>query len=259
MYPAVVFVHGFLGFSEFRLPWTRVAYFRGVREALADLGVVCYFPRLPAGASVAERAGALAQYLQSVPQREIVIVAHSMGGLDSRCLIHKLDPEHRVRRLVTISTSHRGTTLADWAIKTPGPMNCLARLFGRRGLKDLSSSACERFNAEIPDREDVVYTSYAASRPFDELPFLFRRWARVVARAEGADNDSQVSVRSAIWGEYQGALTADHVELLGWNLARRRKSRPFDHIHFYRELVTRLLASYSLPAPPGVSTPDPIR
>jgi triacylglycerol lipase len=240
--PAVVFVHGFLGFSELRLPLGRVTYFRGVRAAMVDLGVNCYFPRLPAGGSVAERANALARFVETIPERDLILIAYSMGGLDSRFLISRLDPDHRVRRLVTIGTPHRGTALADWALRVPRVLNWIGRLLGRRALEDLRPAACDRFNREIPDRGDVVYTSYAAIRPMTEMPYLLRRWARVVARAEGEQNDSQVSVPSARWGEFKGVLKADHVELLGWNLARRRKAQPFDHISFYRNLVASMLA-----------------
>ncbi len=240
-YPAVVFVHGFLGFSELKLPGIRVAYFRGVSEALSDLGVACYFPRLPGGASIAERAQKLAEYLASVPEKELILIAYSMGGLDSRYLIHKLDPEHRVRRLVTIGTPHRGSSLAEWALKAPRVLMCAARALGRRALEDMRPTTCDQFNVEIPDREDVVYSSYAANRSIAELPFLFRSWAKVIANNEDSDNDSQVSVLSAKWGEFKGVLEADHIELLGWNLGRRKNSQRFNHIEFYRELVADLL------------------
>jgi triacylglycerol lipase len=239
---AVVFIHGFLGFGELRLPVGRVAYFRGLRTTMDDLGVSGYFPSLPAGRSVAERATALATFLETIPEPGLILIAHSMGGLDSRYLIHKLDPEHRVRRLVTIGTPHRGTALAEWALHAPRILNWLGRVFGRRALEDLRPSACDRFNKEIPDRSDVVYSSYAANRPIAEMPLLLRRWARIVAREEEGDNDSQVSVPSARWGEFKGVLMADHIELLGWNLARRKKPKPFDHISFYRDLVASMLA-----------------
>jgi triacylglycerol lipase len=204
--------------------------------------VTCYFPKLPAGHSVVERATALARFLETVPEQELILIAYSMGGLDCRYLISRLDPDHRVQRLVTIGTPHRGTALADWALRVPRLLNWVGRALGRRALEDLRPSACDRFNKEIRDRGDVAYTSYAANRPIAEMPYLFRRWARIVATEQGEANDSQVSVPSARWGEFKGILAADHVELLGWNLARRKKPQRFDHIRFYRDLVTSMLA-----------------
>jgi len=240
--PAVVFVHGFMGFNEIRLPYKRVTYFRGVKNALSDTDANCYFPRLPGGASIIKRAQALATFLESIPEQKIILIAHSMGGLDSRYVISRLDPAHRICRLITIGTPHRGTALAEWTLKTPRLINTLARWLGRSGLEDLRRDTCDRFNTAVPNRSDVEYSSYAALRPITEIPLLFRRWAKVIATEEGPDNDSQVSVDSAKWGDFKGTLVADHLELLGWNLNRRHKSQPFDHIRFYRDLVSSVTA-----------------
>jgi triacylglycerol lipase len=54
---------------------------------------------------------------------------------------------------------------------------------------------------------------------------------RAIADAEG-DNDGQVSVMSARWGDFRGVVRADHWELIGWNLGRARPDveRPFPHL-----------------------------
>lgn len=239
--PAVVFVHGFMGFNEIRLPCKRVTYFRGVKKSLTDIGVSCYFPELPGGGSVIERAKVLAAYLDAIPEQKIILIAFSMGGLDSRYVISQLDPAHRINRLVTISTPHRGSAMAEWILNSPRGLNSLARWLGRPGLEDLGRDASDRFNATTPDRSDVAYSSYAASRPVKEIPLLFRRWARIISDEEGSDNDSQVSVESAKWGEFKGTLAADHLELLGWRLGGWRNTQTFDHIRFYRELVSSVV------------------
>ncbi len=235
--PAVVFVHGFMGFGEIRMPCKRVTYFRGVKTALTDVGVSCYFPKLPGGSPIAVRAKVLAAFVDTVVEQKIILIAFSMGGLDSRYVISHLDPAHRIHRLVTISTPHRGSAVAEWALKSPRALNTLVRWLGRSGLEDLGRDACDRFNATTPNRSDVAYSSYAALRPINEIPPLFRRWARLITTEEGSDNDSQVSVSSAKWGEFKGTLIADHLELLGWCFNRRHKSQPFDHIRFYHDLV----------------------
>lgn len=240
--PAVVFLHGFMGFDEIRLPCKRVTYFRGVKNALTGIGVNCYFPKLPSGGSIVERAEVLSTFLGTIPEQKIILIAHSMGGLDGRYVISRLDQAHRICRLVTIGTPHRGSALAEWTLRTPQVFSVLVRWLGHAGLRDLQRDACDRFNAAVPDRSDVKYSSYAALRPIDEIPFLFRRWARIVAAEEGSDNDSQVSVESAKWGEFKGTLVADHLELLGWSFSRRRKSQPFNHIQFYRDLVSSVAA-----------------
>ncbi len=57
------------------------------------------------------------------------IIAHSMGGLDARYLISRLQPKGvDVRSLVTVATPHRGSALADYIIDGIGPVH-LARLY----------------------------------------------------------------------------------------------------------------------------------
>ena len=239
--PAVVFVHDFMGFDEIRLPCIQVTYFRGVKNSLIDIDVSCYFPQLPGGSAIAERAEVLAAFLDTIAEQKIILIAFSMGGLDSRYVISRLDPAHRIYRLVTISTPHHGSAMAEWILKAPRTLNVLARWLGRSGLEDLGRDACDRFNTAIPNRSDVEYSSYAASRPTSEIPLLFRHWARIITTEEGSDNDSQVSVDSAKWGEFKGTLTADHLELLGWRFSRRRKSQSFNHIRFYHDLVSSIV------------------
>jgi len=94
------------------------------------------------------------------------------------------------------------------------------------------------FNAATPDRPEVRYRSYSAARPLSEQPWLARRHGRVIQRVEG-DNDSQVSVRSARWGEHVRTLQADHFELIGMNIWLNpfRRRRRFPHLDLYREIA----------------------
>jgi triacylglycerol lipase len=61
--------------------------------------------------------------------------------------------------------------------------------------------------------------------------------------AKAGENDSQVPLSSAMWGEFKRTLRADHIELAGWNLSRssEQDQRPFDHLSFYRGVLTELL------------------
>src|SRR6202163_260619 len=65
-----------------------------------------------------QRAGVLADAIQQrYPEGAIHIIAHSMGGLDSRTLIarnlHGLSVPGRIASLTTLSTPHRGSPVAD--------------------------------------------------------------------------------------------------------------------------------------------------
>ena len=239
---AVVFLHGIMG-PEFILRlWPRFEYFRGVRAALSGLKVPLHFPLSPSGATLEQRAARLAGALDAIPADGLCLVGHSMGGLDGRYLIHHHDPQRRIRALATLGSPHRGSPLVEWAMHTQGPVQWFARRFLVPGIHQLTPEACARFNQAVPDRGDVRYLSWAGVRPVAEMPRLYREPARVLQTLEG-DNDSQVSLASARWGEFRGTVRADHLELTGWSLGLpdRRHARPFDHLSLFREVVPALL------------------
>lgn len=240
--PAVVLVHGFLGFGHVRFLGLDIAYFRNVAEALRPLGVSPHVPVLPPAGTVAARAEALAAWLRRLDAERVILIGHSMGGLDGRHLIHHLDPERRVRALVTLGTPHRGSPVARWCLETRGPAQDFARRRWGAALRDLTPEACRLRNQSLADREDVDYASYAAVRPVAEQPLWLRPFGRLIEREEG-ENDGFVAAASARWGDFRGTVRADHVELVGWSLGwpSGRCLRPFPHAGFYRRIVEEVL------------------
>lgn len=239
---AIVFVHGYMGFGELRWWPDQLAFFRGVRTALRDLDLPLYFPQMPRGKSVRDHALRLADYVYRLPQRNIYIVGYSMGALDARYFIHHFDPEHRVKKLTTVAGAHGGTYLAEWALRTNGPLQWLVRLISRPSLIDLTREAGERFGRELKNRDDVEYRSYACARPVRDIPLVMRFFARKLGKVSG-DNDFLLPITAATWLNFQGILQSDHMEVIGWSLAlpSRRRQRPFNHRLLYREIVQQML------------------
>lgn len=240
---AIVFVHGFLGFSEIPLLWWPVRYFRHARACLAERGLSASFPSLPPAGSIEARAEALSAFLGTLSAPRIHLVAHSMGGLDSRHVAHALDPQHRIRSVITAGTPHRGTPVASWFFDTGGPLPWLGRTWLRQSLWDLTPEACAEFNRRVKDRADIRYVSFAGARPAAEMPALLRPWTRLLQQRAG-DNDGLVPVASTVWGEAGGVVRSDHLELAGWSLARRNAptQRPFDDGSLYRGVLDVLQA-----------------
>lgn len=238
----VVFVPGLGSFSPINPGILRIEYFRGVEQALEGHGASTYFPTLPPFAGIAQRARVLADDLSTLKVDRIHLIAHSMGGLDSRYCIHHFDPERRIASLVTIATPHRGTPLASWVLDGDGLFQRVIRPWVKTAVVDLTPESCRHFNDVIPDRADVRYLSYAGVRPVTEMPPWFRPWTRMLGEKAG-ENDSQVPLSSAMWGEFKRTLRADHVELVGWSLGRssEQDQRPFDHLSFYQEVLAELL------------------
>jgi len=224
----VVLHHGFFGFLNFKFGHLKLSTFSGgIEEAIAGRGHPVIVTKVHPTAGIASRAQQLKDQilleLERVgrPEDGILIIAHSMGGLDARYMISRLGMAGRVRALVTISTPHHGDSYADW---------CQCHLGQRLGgfgmakslrldvqaINDLTIESCRRFNETIPDSPAVRYYSISAARPWNKVPpFALLPW-RVIQKAEG-DNDGLVSVKSAIWGKHLETWPVDH-----WHQINRR-------------------------------------
>lgn len=231
---AVIFVHGL-----FRPPSILGApseYFRNIKNELASLFIPLYFPELPNSESIDVRSDALEKALEAIPEKNIVLIGHSMGGLDCRYYAHRHPNDKRIKKIITIATPHRGSLLADWVMQSGSLLARIFRYTFAKAGQHLTTTACEAFNMKVVDRDDIEYFSYACSRPNNELPL----WLMLLAKHVGEEaNDGLVAVSSAQWGHFLGVLHADHFEITGWNLGLDNKNnqRPFDYVGFYYRLV----------------------
>jgi len=227
--PRIILLCGMLGITK--CPgWE---YFKGVRPMLEGMGFDVMVPQLPWGRNIKRRAGFLAEQLEH-ESGPFHLIAHSMGGLDARYYITRLGGHEKVASLTTLATPHHGSTAADHEMQTwYSPYRHLS------AVSNLTRAAMQQFNDRTPDHRDVTYRSYSAARRINELPWLMRRFGRLISAVEG-ENDSQVSVTSAQWGEHLGTLEADHFELIGMNIWLNPFShRPrFDHLPVYRDIAT---------------------
>jgi triacylglycerol lipase len=231
---AVIFVHGlFRPPSLLGLP---TQYFRNVKTELASLFIPIYFPELPNSESIEVRSHALEKALEAISEQNIVLIGHSMGGLDCRYYAHMHPNDKRITKIITIATPHRGSLFADWVMQSGSLLARILRYKFAKAGQDLTIAACEAFNKKVVDRDDIKYSSIAVSRPNNELPF----WLMLLAKHIGEEsNDGQLTVSSAQWGNFLGVLRADHFESAGWSLGfpSKNKQRPFNHIDFYYRLV----------------------
>ncbi|ORY78899.1 Alpha/Beta hydrolase protein [Leucosporidium creatinivorum] len=226
----IVFCHGLFGFDVIGpagIKPLQFAYWIGIREALEAMGVEVLIGRVPASASIEERAKVLCELIeQNFSGREVNLIGHSMGGLDGRFLISRLQPTtFKVRSLTTISTPHRGSSFADYLLedllgsqRVPALVNLLSTVGvpgGGKAFDDLTTTKMARFNDETPDDPKVKYFSYGAE--FEPgWSNVFRVPWGIVHEREGA-NDGLVSIESAKWGQYQATLNnVNHLDLVGW-------------------------------------------
>lgn len=213
-------------------------YFRGIQTFLKADGFDARHTRVGFATGLASRAedlrGQVNQILQETKSDKVHIIAHSMGGLDARAMIARLDMAGKVASLTTIGTPHLGTSFADWKLKNGG--NALIELVGKaidlKGFTDLTRDACRKFNDSVREAEaanGVFYQTYAASEG-REAVLVFLQLAWDIIKKEEGDNDGLVSLTSQAWqAELAGAdgkrkqivqkkfpVPADHLNEVGW-------------------------------------------
>jgi triacylglycerol lipase len=222
--PPIVLHKGLFGFGDFKLGPLRFSYFHKIDAALIARGHTVILPCVHPTGGIALRARQLKdQLLAKCPagDQRVIIIAHSLGGLDARHMITHLGMADRVAALVTISTPHRGSPYADWCLKHLGKrLGGLGLMKGLRidvdAISDLTTEHCARFNELTPDQDGVRYFSISTRRPWNKVPpWALHSW-RVVHAAEG-DNDGLVSVTSATWGQHLETWAADH-----WHAINKR-------------------------------------
>jgi triacylglycerol lipase len=222
----IVLLHGLFGSRRILCH----DYFKGVKELYRAAGFRVIIPKVPPVDNIQVQAQALHKALmnETVP---LHLVAHSMGGVYARHYITHLDGHKKVQSLTTLASPHRGSPAANYLNKN----YYFARFLN--GIKALTIEHMATFNSQTPDMPDVYYRSYTASRPLSEAPWIMAKIARIVQDAEG-ENDTQVSISSALWGEHVRTLHTDHFEIIGFNawLNPFRKRVPFKHLPLYQEI-----------------------
>lgn len=207
-------------------------------------GIICFAPNIVPYNTIRIRAEAWRRMIDTVLKltgsEKINIIAHSMGGLDMRYAISHLGVADYVSSLTTISTPHHGTSLAEWALKTPSRvkdlladmLNWLGNNLYPRIRSDVLSATEEltreyvqmHFNRNTPDIDGVFYYSYsAASGKGTKIPInrILKPFNNHIFREEGL-NDGFVSEISGHWGEFLGQTSLSHIEQIKVNL-------PADH------------------------------
>ncbi len=244
----VVLVHGLFGFDRIGVPGAKLHYFRGLAAHLGALGCDAHAVRLPPAASVPDRAALLVEAIAALPHERVDVIAHSLGGLDARYALAKLGLASRVRSLVTIGTPHRGTPLADLA--TDGALGVGRRAIARLGvplhaLDWLTTSALERFNAEVLDDPSVRYGCVVGGLrdPRTPIPLAIAPAHAYLRRVAGA-NDGLVPVSSQYWGETLAEIEADHFAQIGWRVTVRQT---FDALGLYAYVIAQLGTATAAP------------
>lgn len=259
----IVLVHGILGSTA----KFGIQYFQGVADHFREKGLRVLVPQLDPTAGIEVRGNQLRDQIGGGfsdgsldPNQKTHVLAHSLGGLDSRYILSPQNPNGLkvpVRSLTTISTPHRGAPIADLLENPPGltPIPLFSAISGRieaaldsigisvDALRDLTSDSCRKFERYV-DNPNVAYFS-VAGRGRDTVPdtsaFFVLSHAYILTKT-GEANDGMVPISSARWGSFDAQTwPADHADEIGHNLDAPLTSPPFPYLAKYDLILSRIV------------------
>jgi triacylglycerol lipase len=256
----IVLVHGVLGAKIF----AGKPYFNGVADHFRQQHHdVMESDTKPIG-TVALRAKELhdqiVRHFGAAPGEKLIIIAHSMGGLDARLMLHTF-PElaKHVRSLTCIATPHRGSPVATGLntlnVLSPfrrlvgllSPQNPLSRL--NRFIEtfdavdDLSVAGATKIDALCPDIDGIRYAEVVGlGRKEEDTAKFFQPLAKLV----GGVNDGVVPRASALRPGRKPLeeVQADHADLVGHDVDDfpQFAGRKFDHLPLYDRILAAATA-----------------
>lgn len=257
----IVLAHGILGFGSGLFPFG-VKYFNGVKAFLEQHGFEVFAPSVAPLGSLDARSEQLARQIEGQwpGEDDLAIIAHSMGGIDARRVIHRHAVGKRIKGLVTIATPHFGSPVAD-AVLFPTRISrsssllahipgwLVALLMNNAGaLHDLTT----RQELHDPDCDGVAYLEVACLNKDEswlETSPLFGL-GRVMAALYGP-NDGLVTYQSACHASRPPIeeWSADHGAAIGWPSGYAGFagvaavwSPPAEHLQRYLGLAQRISA-----------------
>jgi triacylglycerol lipase len=267
--PPIVLHHGLFGYDTVGVGTFRWAYCQGIDKALRKLGAPVIVTKVHPTGGIVRRATELKAAIESGlaelngdghhngSPAKILLVAHSLGGLDARYMISRLGMADRVAALLTVTTPHRGSPYADWCVRHLGKrlggfelMDMLG--LDVHGIEDLTTEACARFNQDVLDVPGVPYFSVSAAREWPKVaPFVLHSH-KVIQECEG-DNDGLVSIKSATWGTHLCTWRADHFHTINKRYVLEFRNRTGNIAPYYVKAVQDVLAALKI-ASPSVAT-----
>lgn len=252
-YP-VVLHHGFMSGGM-------IGTFRGAKAHLEAKGCKVFETEVNAVQTSTFRGQQLAAQIKTIVQEtgivKVNIIAHSQGGLDARWAIAAGGLADKTASLSTLATPHFGTPLADQALAMSGPlgkkaMGLMMNLMGRAinaNTQDPDTIAAvesltvrymtSTFNKSFPNVPGVYYQSWSAftgAGSSDTMKTSMLLGHTLLNSAAGK-NDGVVPEASAHWGEFRGAIEADHLDLIGYKML---DGGGFDHLAFLEATLADL-------------------
>ena len=261
-YP-VLLVHG-MGFRDRK----HICYWGRIPKILEGMGARIFYGGQDSNASTQTNAECIARRIDEIiaetGAEKVNIIAHSKGGMESRYAISVLGRGDKVASLTTISTPHHGSRTVDLLLKFPKPIvrvGCFVVdiWFGLLGDKtpqtyeailSFKTSSAAEFNAQVLDREDIYYQSYAFAmkRPTSDMMMWLTN--AFVYMIEG-ENDGLLAPDSVKWGDFKGVhygvgnrgiSHCDEIDMRRCPLSRKKGDGVSDIVDIYKEIYITLIS-----------------
>lgn len=218
----------------------RFQYFKGIASYLEENGFTVLSPNLKWTGASSERAqnlkDAIMPFLAQTGADRVDIIAHSMGGIDSRRMINGLDMADKIVSLTTIGTPHLGTVLASHIIDHGGDdLIRIAEQYLRFDLKagiDLTEEVSAKYNSDVEGQEaknSVFYQTYCGFQDEKHTCKPLLPAYKFIMEHHG-ENDGLIPADSQRWtGQLRSAdgtekkvvqkdfpFPVDHLNQIGW-------------------------------------------
>jgi len=255
-YP-ILLVHGVF-FRDFPL----LNYWGRVPEELKKNGATIYYGGHNSASAVKNSAKELERKIRQIIEdtgcEKVNIIAHSKGGLDSRCAISLRGMAPYVASLTTINTPHRGCEFAEYLLNVipekeqqavAAAYNAAAEKLGDiqpdflAAVTDLTREKCLAFNEEVLDSDQVYYQSVGSILNHSVSGQFPLNYTYHLVKHFDGPNDGLVGDKSFPWGASFQMLTVkgkrgiSHGDMIDLN---RENIKDFDVREFYVQLVADL-------------------
>jgi len=249
----IVLAHGILGYGT--MPLGESLYFNGIANRYRADGHRVLVPTVAMLGSLDRRSAQLQSAIAvGFPtSRKLVVIAHSMGGLDIRRVVHR-DPAlaARIKAIVCICTPPFGSPVADAVLDPTHPLRphipewLLAALGPSAGaVADL----VVRATLQDPDVQGITYCEIAGIAPNDSPLFGL---SQEIGKLSPSGNDGVVTVASAMvpGRPLLAQWPVDHGGAIGWPSGKlgvqaiESLLQPSaDHLNRYKDLLATVLAA----------------
>lgn len=255
-YP-ILLVHGVF-FRDFK----HLNYWGRIPGELEKNGARIYYGNHNSASAVEDSAKELeARILEIIDEtkcEKVNVIAHSKGGLDTRCAISNTSAGRYIASLTTINTPHRGCEFADYLLnvipdkvkdKIAATYNVAATALGDKNpdflaaVYDLTHEKCMARNIEVTDDPNIYYQSVGTKLNHASSGRFPLNYSYHLVKYFDGDNDGLVGAKSFEWGENYNYITVkgkrgvSHGDVIDLN---RENFEEFDVREFYVKLVSDL-------------------